>query len=90
MKKNKGGNSRQRRTHRRFNRHHIVAKSHSGPATQENLLVMDIDKHNAYHKVFGNRSFLDVVRLLIRVLRAKKHPDYYPAQAELEDFENDN
>lgn len=78
------GNSHQRRVSRRFNKHHIVNKCNRGPATEENLLVWDIDKHNAWHKIFKNKSFLEVIQLLVRCLKMKNHPDYPRAKEELE------
>lgn len=66
--------------------HHVRAKSRGGDRSPENLLRMDRHRHNAYHLLFSTMSFLDVIRLLLRVLRIKNHPDYPQA---IEEFENE-
>lgn len=48
---------------------------------ESNLLVLDIERHNAWHKIFKNMSFLEVIYLLIRTLKAKKHQDADEAQS---------
>jgi len=64
----------------RKNRHHIINKCRGGDANKENILMMDINRHNAWHFLFKNGSFLDVVKLLIRCLRIKQHPEYSEAK----------
>ena len=60
-------------------RHHIVNRSHHGDSSRHNLLTMDINRHRAWHLLFGNASFLDVIYILIRCLRMKQHPDFEEA-----------
>ena len=57
---------------KRFNRHHIRNKCTGGQAIGENLLRMDIERHNAWHFLFHNLSFDEVARLLIRTQQMKK------------------
>lgn len=58
---------------KRFNKHHIKNRSRGGKTTPENLLRMDIERHNALHFLFGNLDFQEIASLLIRVSRAKNH-----------------
>lgn len=56
-----------------FNRHHIFNKCRGGHKNPENLLTMDIARHNAWHFLFGNDDFLQVAHLLIRTYNLKNH-----------------
>lgn len=57
----------------RFNRHHIVNESRGGKANGTNLLIMDTMRHEAWHLLFKNLDFQEVIELLKRTLRAKKN-----------------
>ena len=72
---------------RQKNKHHIVNKCKGGRAVNENLLFMDVNRHNAWHFLFENKSFLDVIKLLVRCLGFKKHPDYLKAKELLDELE---
>lgn len=54
------------------NRHHLRPKSRGGLSIESNLLLMDISRHNAWHKLFGNLTLGEVIELLQRVKRAKE------------------
>ena len=54
------------------NRHHLIPKSRNGKATPDNLLLMDIDKHKEWHRIFGLMTLDEVIELLIRLRRIKK------------------
>jgi len=54
------------------NRHHLVPRSRGGGGHRGNLLYMDGLIHLNWHKVFGNRTLREVIRLLQRVERAKR------------------
>lgn len=56
---------------KRRNRHHMIPRSRHGSDSPWNLLLIHEDNHVWWHKVFGNRTFDEVIRLLIRVRRAK-------------------
>lgn len=60
------------RKHRRWrNHHHMTPRSRGGSNDTRNLLLIYGDSHVWWHKVFGNRTFDEVISLLIRVRRAK-------------------
>lgn len=54
------------------NHHHMVPRSRQGLDNTRNLLLIHGDNHIWWHKVFGNRTFDEVINLLIRVRRAKR------------------
>jgi hypothetical protein len=56
------------------NRHHfLLPKSRGGGMDFNNLLLIDIEKHEAWHRIFKNATAEEVLCLLERVVRAKKH-----------------
>ncbi len=55
------------------NKHHLVPKSRGGHKTPRNMLLIDGHVHFQLHKVFGNRTLEEIIALLIRVQRAKRH-----------------
>lgn len=69
----KGRNKRRKRKPRaswersgHFNRHHIQPKSRGGTMAGHNLLIMDTNRHRAYHLLFGNLNFEEAAQLLLR------------------------
>jgi len=56
----------------RRNRHHILAKSRGGRRNPENLILLDETKHSAFHLIFGNRTFEEAARLLLRAAKLKR------------------
>lgn len=65
-----------KKSRRRFpgrNRHHLHPKSLGGDNSFNNLLLIDVDKHVKWHALWGNRTAEEVLALLERVVRAKKH-----------------
>lgn len=89
-KRNKGSGSPGDYTYRAGwqDKHHITNKTNGGTRTPENLISLDRHRHNALHLLFGNMDFLQIIRLLIRCLRFKNHPDCYESESVLEDYEN--
>jgi len=71
-----GKTKRNRRTfyHRRGrkNRHHILAKSRRGSMRPCNLILLDENRHAAFHLLFGNRTFEEAAAVLIRAAEMKK------------------
>ena len=61
-----------RNKHKR-NKHHLIPKSRGGEKTQSNILLIDVERHNAWHRLWGNRTLDEVIALLIRVKHAKEH-----------------
>jgi hypothetical protein len=54
------------------NHHHMTPVSRSGPAIPSNLLLIDIEKHNLLHKIFGNRTWEEIIAVMVRVSEMKK------------------
>lgn len=57
------------------NLHHLTPQSRGGKNTKGNLLLIHIERHEAWHKMFGNRTAEEVLALLERVVRAKQGQD---------------
>ena len=55
------------------NKHHLKPKSRGGQSLESNLLWIDIERHRAWHAVFGNMTLDEIIALLKRVRRAKEH-----------------
>ena len=68
MKKNKHS-----RNHNGFtypkNLHHLTPRSRGGKSVPSNLLLIDIERHYFWHKLFGNRTLDEVISLLERLRR---------------------
>lgn len=65
-KKHKGKRFRDR------NRHHLIPKSRGGNMSCQNLLLIKIEKHKYWHKIFGLLTLDEVILLLQRLQRCKK------------------
>jgi hypothetical protein len=59
----------------KFNRHHIKNKCRGGEASEQNLLIMDTRRHEAWHFLFQNMSFREVAELLLRTCEIKHEVD---------------
>lgn len=57
---------------RKFNRHHIINRCKGGNNSQQNILKFDIERHKAWHFLFGNMDFIQVAKLLTRTYQAKQ------------------
>ena len=55
------------------NKHHLHPKCRGGDSSKQNLLLIDIEKHIAWHTLFKNKTAEEVLQLLQRVVRAKQH-----------------
>lgn len=55
-------------THRKgkTNRHHILPKKRKGIKSKTNLIELDVNRHAAFHLLFGNRTFKEAAMLLVR------------------------
>ena len=53
------------------NRHHLQPRSRGGKDTINNLLLIDIEKHEYWHALWGNKTAEEVLMLLMRVVQAK-------------------
>ena len=68
------GKNKKRKKHRGRNLHHFLkTKARGGDKSKQNLLLMDIEKHEHWHILFGLMSCSEVIELLIRVERAKRN-----------------
>ena len=56
-----------------MNRHHLTPKSRGGSSQDFNIAIFDIERHQFWHRVFGNRTLEEVIDLLIRFKRFKDH-----------------
>jgi len=48
------------------NRHHNLAKERGGRRTPTNMILLDEYRHSAFHLLFGNRTFKEAARVLLR------------------------
>lgn len=62
---------RKKRKHPGRNLHHLRPKSRRGDNTEANLLLIDVEKHALLHKIFGNKTWEEIIQLMIRVSRMK-------------------
>ena len=59
----------------RLNRHHIKAKSKGGIIEPSNIIVLDENRHSAFHLLFGNRTLREAAKVLIRTAEKKEAQD---------------
>jgi hypothetical protein len=52
-------------------RHHMTPKAKGGDRHPSNLVLLSLDHHAAYHRLFGNLSWEQAIELMIRVHRRK-------------------
>lgn len=61
--------------HKRRNKHHMTPRSRRGERfygdSDVNLLLIDIERHEKWHKLWGNRTIEEVLALLTRLARMK-------------------
>lgn len=55
------------------NYHHLTNKCKGGKATKGNLLLINIERHRAWHTLFRNLDLEQVIELLKRVKRLKEN-----------------
>ena len=53
------------------NHHHLTPRSRGGKSTSKNLLLIDIEKHQCWHKIFGLKTIEEVIAELQRLARMK-------------------
>lgn len=47
------------------NRHHIIPSSVGGKDNEDNIVYIDIDKHEKYHHLFNNRTPDEIINYLV-------------------------
>ena len=57
---------------RKMSKHHLKPKSRGGQKIKSNLILIDIERHCAWHKLWGNRTLNEVILLLQRLQQLKK------------------
>lgn len=62
---------RRRKHHKGRNRHHMLARSRGGNNHVSNLLLMHIERHAAWHKIFGLMTIEEAILLLKRCAAMK-------------------
>ena len=60
------------------NRHHLTNRVNNGPTRKENLLYIDMEKHNLLHIIFKNLDLYEIIILLIRTARMKQYDKVNP------------
>ena len=60
-----------------MNRHHWINKSKGGQTNKRNVSWLKINKHRAWHILFGNLSLREVIELLTRLERIKNGSSGY-------------
>lgn len=61
--------------------HFLLAKCRGGKDTIQNLLLMRVERHEAWHKLFGTMTAEQAVALLQRAIQMKKHQRYWQQKA---------
>lgn len=63
--------SHRRKKYKGRNYHHLKPLSRRGLTIDENLLLIDIEKHKLIHKIFSNATLAEIIEILHRTLHAK-------------------
>lgn len=65
--------NRQRKVDKRLsmNKHHLLNRVNGGCDKSWNIAILNIEKHQYWHRVFGNKSLEEVIELLLRFKRIK-------------------
>lgn len=61
---------------RKKTRHHVVNKSRGGTKHPSNILMIYRDKHDIWHKLFGDLTLKEAACLLLRIDRMKGVDSY--------------
>lgn len=60
----------------RFILHHDLNRCRHGGNSEQNLIRLDSNREKAWHLCFGNRTMLEVAKLLVRLTNMKRETDY--------------
>ena len=73
------------------NKHHLLNACRRGTSTSENLLWLDITKHNNLHKIFKNDDPEYVIMVLDRMMDMKGYKRFRGVRVEVEnDYHRDD
>jgi hypothetical protein len=53
-------------------KHHILNRCRHGKNKKYNLLLLEKERHQIWHALFGNRTIREAIELLERIDRAKE------------------
>jgi hypothetical protein len=53
--------------------HHDLAYAFGGPEEEWNLILLRIERHDLWHKIFKLRSVKEIIAVLERLQRMKDH-----------------
>lgn len=70
----------------KFNKHHIVNRCKNGQNTPENIIILDTERHKAFHFLFGNMNFLEAAQLLIKAYNIKTGGKYAKYETEMDSY----
>lgn len=54
-------------------KHHNRAKSRGGTYAPSNIFILTMEKHRAFHLLFGNRTFKEAAAVLLRLDELHAH-----------------
>lgn len=54
------------------NHHHLIPRSRSGSSLDSNLILIKIIRHNNWHKLWGNRTLKEIIKLLKNLQKSKR------------------
>ena len=60
-------NKREKKRRQWFTRHHNLARARNGNYSEWNIYHLTASHHEAYHKLFGNRTFEEAAKVLLRM-----------------------
>lgn len=64
------------------NRHHLIPKSRGGKNDDQNMLLIDIRKHELWHQLWGTRTISEILSLLTRMEQMKRHQSTHHQETE--------
>ena len=78
MYRKRNRKARMARRHKKgYNYHHLTPASRNGGNVRQNLLFIKVDRHDLWHRLWGNRTLEEVIALLQRVARMKGRTKHY-------------
>ena len=60
----------------KLTKHHLTPKERMGTGEPSNILMLWRDRHDYFHKIFGNRTLEELIAVLQRIARMKGRDCY--------------
>jgi len=60
---------------KKLTRHHILNRKDGGTEAIHNIILLRNEKHESWHNLFGDKTFAEAGRLLLRADKMKKKQD---------------